>query len=320
MSIPPNPTMNLPQQPQAQGPGVTGQLMQAAQSAMNAPAGQPVPTPPQGGGLDAGMHPMIAKIIQGLSQAAQSFGWTAMQPQERLQRTELNQNKAATLAQLANTGTMNQSMIDYRTGELARQKQDADTRRANEESEAQNREAQQRINQSKLTLAQDENTWKQATAQGHLDVAHAALEQRAKQFEEMLQVRVKQVGIDQAKMELGQEANAIKAGMLDVARQSLAQKGTIQGAQMQEKISSWDKDHWALGSIFGTLKDDLGGLSGMNQSSGASGLPGVTNVAPTAQPTPTGVPVVPGKSTTSKGGSPGGATHLHFDAQGNLVK
>jgi hypothetical protein len=294
-------------------------LMQQSQQTLQSPMAQ---TTPQGGGsIDPTQHPVIAALIKALSGGMQSYGWSAMQPDERLQRQALEQKKAETLGSLASTSA-------YREGELANRatladvaQQNAFTRAKAQQSEADNLKFNQELNTRKLSLAQDQNDWKKDIASGNLANAHARIDQRASQFEQMFQLRAKQVGIEQAKLELGEEANQIRAGMVDVARQSLSQRGTMEGAQLQEKVGSWDKEHWILSSLFGGLGD----ISSMNQNTANAPTPGVAPMAPTPPPNPLGIPTVPpkvGAKQRQQGGgqaAPSGQKVIQYDSQGNRL-
>jgi hypothetical protein len=81
--------------------------MQQAQTSMQNPMAQPVPS---GGGIpNIAQYPVIQKIIQGLGQIASSYGWTGQTPQERLERTQMEQQKAEALARLSQS----QQQIGY---------------------------------------------------------------------------------------------------------------------------------------------------------------------------------------------------------------
>jgi hypothetical protein len=74
-------------------------LMQQAAGMFNNPNAAAVPPAPQGV-IDPTQHPVIKAIIQALSQAGQNFSMTAMDPRERMQRQEMEAQKAEALAKL----------------------------------------------------------------------------------------------------------------------------------------------------------------------------------------------------------------------------
>lgn len=276
--------VQAPAAPQPQMNPVISGLMQQSQAAMNNPMGQAVP---QGGGglIDALKHPLVAGLIKALAGAAQSYGWTAMMPQEREERTQLQQQKAETLARLAETGAYQEGMLGLRGRQVDVNQQKADTAAAGEASLADYRKFEQQNMQDKLELAKDANDWKQAMAAGRLDKAQQLIDQKASQFEQKFQLAQKQFGLDETKVALQGEGMGIKQGMLDLARTALAQRGTEQGAQMLSKIQQFKIEHPIMSQFM-----DMSDLDQLVGGAGATGLPGVTQVSPSPQPTPTGVP------------------------------
>lgn len=277
------------QQPQAQGmnPIIQG-LMGQAQQTMQSPAGQAVPQP--SGLIDPMQHPLIGAIIKGIANAAQSFGWTAMQPQERLERTQLNQQKAESLAKLAETGAYEQGNLDVRRINSDTNREKADTQATNVASLSDYRNFQKQNAQDKLSLAQDANQWKQDMAQGRLDKAQQLIDQKATQFEQKINLATKQFGLNETKVELQGEGLQIKQGMLDLARTALAQRGTVEGAQTTAKLQQFKIEHPILSQFM-----DLSDLDSLVGGAGGAGIPGVT---------PAQSPVVPQSSTMSNVGTP----------------
>lgn len=304
--------------PQPQMNPVISGLMQQSQAAMANPMGQAVP---QAGGLiDALKHPLVAGLIKALGQAAQSYGWTAMMPQEREERTQLQQQKAETLARLAETGAYQEGMLGLRGRQVDVNQQKADTAAAGEASLADYRKFEQQNAQDKLELAKDANDWKQAMAAGRLDKAQQLIDQKASQFEQKFQLAQKQFGLEETKTALQGEGMGIKQGMLDLAKTALAQRGTEQGAQMLSKIQQFKIEHPIMSQFM-----DMSDLDQLVGGAGATGLPGVTQVAPSPQPTPTGVPTPAsppqGKAAAKRNqqaapSSNSGVTHVYVPGQG----
>lgn len=300
MSLPPDPTQAL---------------MQQAQTSMQNPMAQAVP---QGGGvIDPSVHPIIAKIIEALSGGAKAYGWTAMPPAERLERTQMEQQKAETMARLAQTGA-------YQQGELETRRQQADTAadRAktyaeSEQSKAESRDTQNQIKQQMADLATEKNAWMKELASGRLDAAKTRISNQAAQFEKTFQLRAKQVGIEQAKLELAQQGMGIKQGFLDLANTALSQKGTAQGLDTITKLQGLAFEHPVLSQVFGL--DDV--TKAVSESRGA-GMPGVslggapTTGAPTA---PLPAPPAPNKIQAKRNQKAPPANEFHYDLQGNRV-
>lgn len=280
MSTPANPM-------QAQTPpDPTQGLMQQAQQSMNNPMGQAVP---QDGGMGALMnHPVIQKILQGLGQIASSYGWTGQTPQERLERTQMDQQKAETMARLAQTGAYQQGEIENRQNLATIAQQNADTRQKGEASQEEQRKTMADIAQQKADLLSEANDWKKDLAQGKVAQAKQRIDNQASQFEQTFQLRAKQVGIEQAKLELAAQGMEIKKGFLDLAGSALSQKGTQDGLQTLQQLTNIEYEHPILSQILGV--DDI--KSRVNQAQGA-GIPGTTPGAAPAVGGPTSVVPAP---------------------------
>lgn len=292
-TAPPAPAQAQPapmqqQQPQQGMNPMIQNLMGQAQQSMNAPMGQAVPQ--RAGLIDALKHPLVAALIKGLANAAQSFGWTAMQPSERLERTQLQQQKGEALSRLALTGAEYEGNLGVRQQNANTNEQKADTGAKAQSSLADYRNFQKQNQQDKLQLAQDANQWKQEMAAGRLDKAQQLIDQKATQFEQKIALAQKQFGLDETKVELMGEGLGIKQGMLDLARTALSQKGTVEGAQTSAKLQQFKIEHPILSQFM-----DMSDLDQLVGGAGTAGIPGVA---------PTQAPVVSQPSTTSNVGPP----------------
>lgn len=289
-------------------------MMQQAMGMMSNPNAQAVP-PAQPGVIDPTQHPIIGAIIKALASGMQGFSQTSMDPRERMQRQEMDAQKAEAMGRLAETQAMREQTGQWREEQAATARDRAGTYGEDVESKKQARETSAQIQQSKLDLAKSANEWKQAMAQGRLDVAHQQLTQKAQQFEDMMKIRVKQVGIEQAKLELMDQATQIKAGFLDLGKTALAQRGTTQGADIAMKLSGLSFEHPILSQLIGL--DDVSGLVGQGKGAGIPGVGG-TPAPTTGQPTaPISAPPAPNRNTPPK--KNGGAA-FHYDNQGNRVQ
>lgn len=83
-------------------------LMQQAAGMFANPNAAAIPPAPQGV-IDPMQHPVIKAIIQALSQGAQNYSMTAMDPRERMQRQEMDAQKAEAMARLG----MQQQQLGY---------------------------------------------------------------------------------------------------------------------------------------------------------------------------------------------------------------
>lgn len=250
-------------------------LLSQAMQRLNSTPFQPTPT--GGGPIDASVHPVIAKVIQALAGGAQNFGWAAMPPQERLERTQLEQNKAETMARLAQAGVAQEQTAAWRQSEAETARERAASYEENVQRQKDRDKTMADIAKSRIDVQQEMVGVRKALGEGRLEVAHAQLTQRAQQFEQMFKLRAQQVGIEQAKLDLMEQGNMIKQGFLDVARGALSQRGTVEGAQVVEKLQTLQLEHPFLSQMFG-LSDVADAVS---QSRGAQ-IPGV---APTGTPT-----------------------------------
>lgn len=271
-------------------------MMAQAQQIMQSPMASAVPQADPVAAL--ANHPVIQALVKALSSGAQGFGWTAMYPQEREQRTGMEQQKAETMARLAQTGA-------YQQGELATRQQMADTAQQRAEaygedvkSKAEARETGNLIKQQMANLATEKNAWQKEAAEGRLQAAKQRITNQAQQFEQTFQIRSKQVGIEQAKLELAQQGMEIKKGFLDLAGTAIQQKGTAEGLQTIQQLQSIEYEHPILSQIFG-----LGDVKQRATEAQGAGIPGTTPPA-TAAPATTAPAAAPtAKQGTSSGGT-----------------
>lgn len=300
-------------------PSATGPLMNMAQQALQNPAASAVPQPQ--GGIDSGVHPVVAGLIKMLANAAQSYGWTSMGPQQRLEAQGQETQKAETMARLAQTG-------EYQAGELENRRNLAATAASREQdyaadvkSKGEARETQNAIKQQLADLAAEKSNWQQDMASGRLDQAKQRISNQAAQFEKTFMLRQKQVGIEQAKLELAQQGMGIKQGFLDLAKTALNQKGTSEGVNTITKLQGLAFEHPILSQVFGL--DDVTSIVGESRGSGMPGVSPGGNAPATGQPTaPMTAPPLPNNpkaAAKSRQKNPQAASAFHYDTQGNRV-
>jgi len=293
-------------------------MMAASQQSLQNPMASTVPQ--GGGGIDSSVHPVIGAIIKALANAAGSYGWTSMPPQQRLEAQNLEQQKAETMARLAQTGA-------YQQGELAYRGQQADTAEARAKSYGENvqnqkeaRDTANQIKQQMADLAQEKSNWQKDMAQGRLDQAKTRISNQAAQFERTFKLRAQQVGIEQAKLELTEQGMGIKQGFLDLAKTALSQKGTSEGLNTITKLQGLAYEHPILSQVFGL--DDV--TKAVSEAQGA-GIPGVgtqaapTTAAPVTAPVQTPIPNKITAKQRQKAPPTPAAPTFHYDAQGNRV-
>src|SRR5207249_3636884 len=143
---------------------------QQAATMFSNPNAAAVPPAPQGV-IDPMQHPVIKAIIQALSKAARGYSMTAMDPRERMQRQEMDAQKAEALARLgisqqqlglegqrvgieqqrANTEATGVAQTGkYQTGELAARGREADIAQQRADQEHEDRIAQHEIASKQL--------------------------------------------------------------------------------------------------------------------------------------------------------------------------
>lgn len=312
------PQGQAPAPPQAPPPDPTQGMMASAQQSMNNPMAQAVPQ--MGGGIQGlAQHPVVQKIIQTITQALQGAGWTGASPQERLERTQLEQQKAETMARLAQTGAYQSGELQNRQNLATIAQQNADTKTKNEASQEEQRKTMADIAQQRQDLVTEANEWKKDLAAGRLSQAKQRLDNQASQFEQTVKLRAQQVGIEQAKLELAQTGMGIKQGFLDLANTALSQKGTSEGLQAIQQIQGLAFEHPVLNQIFGL--DDVTKRVGQAEGAGIPGV-GTGGAAPTvgAPSAPAATP--PANKVQAKQNQKKSATapQFHYDAQGNRIQ
>lgn len=217
-------------------------LMGMAVQSMQNPNAQAVP--PAMGSIDAGTHPVIASILKALAGGMQSFGSSGMGPQERVQRQQMEQEKAQAMAQLsqgqqglgikqqeADTATKGQqATAAYQTGELGLGQQ-----RATTESEAQ-----------KATAAHQTGTLAETTRKNTADIAHqqaedeynqSQLKQRADQLNETVRNNKANNTIEQNRTGIEAQMAQIAASRVSMEEKHFEQTATQQGQALDRNIA-----------------------------------------------------------------------------------
>lgn len=300
------------QSPMGQGGGMSPiiqSLMGQAQQTMSNPMGQAVP---QGGGpLDALKHPIVAALIKGLAQAAQGFGWTAMQPNERVERTQLQQQKAESLARLAETGAYQGGMLGVRQQQADTSQQRADTYQQQAETQKQRADAYERATAAKIDYEKSSLDIRKQLGEGKIQEAYAALSEKADDFTRKLEqdkdIAQQNIGIKQAHQSTYQGY----VDMLGQLRSTALQQGNTKIAeQAQQKLAEIQSKSWV---------QDLFGMAGPSTAAGAAQAVGSPQALPVVyQPSTTQNVGTPTNKAQAKGGKSGGS-HMYFDSQGNMV-
>lgn len=263
----------------------TQMLMQQAQTSLQNPLAQPVPQPQ--GGIDQGVHPVIAAIIKALSGGAQSYGWTGIPPEQRIQRQHMEQQKAETMARMAQTGA-------YQEGELGIRRDLATTAGRNADTKAGELSRKQSWDEFKQSMQKQQEEDKvehnkaiEALAQGRIDEASRHNDTYLQSVKNHYQAAEQNVGLGYGKLAVQQDLANILRYRSQLEATTVQQRGTENGVKAQLELSKMESDHWLQGLL------GSGGMPSAQQSvQQALPMPGA------AQPNPSqGIPGV----------SPGGA-------------
>jgi len=287
----PQSTSPAPAPSQSMNP-IIQSFMGQSQQALSNPMGQAVP---QGGGglIDALKHPLVGAIVKALAQAAQSYGWTAMQPSERLERTQLNQQKAETMGRLAETGASIENINTYREGSLGVQKQRADTAEEKNKILQSHYDTMEDIAQQKTDIEQQKADVDQAFKEGRLDQIDQKIQQQADQFTAKMQ---QNKDLAMKSMAIRSGANDIRKYYVDTLNQlrttALQQNNQKIALSAQQGLGKLESTNWLQTAIGGT------GPTTMQQGVTNLNLPNIPNAA---------TPVLGGASVPTGGAAaPGG--------------
>lgn len=269
-----------PQQPQAQMG--TSPLMAQAQTALSNPMGQAVP---QGGGIEGiANHPLIQKLLQGLSTIAQTAGFTGQSPQERLQRTELNQNKADTLARLAQTGAYQSGELENRANMTKIAGQNADTKSSAEQRMQDMADFTKDIKQQDEDRKQSDSDSKQALGQGRLDLATQIAKQNVSKFEQTYALAKQKFGDQQARTMMIEQGLGIRQQLADTLKTALDQKGTEQGTAALQKFAELRAASPLTMGLLDSLGMGLPDVGSLVNKAQNMGMPGTTPTTPNTAP------------------------------------
>jgi hypothetical protein len=270
----------------------TNPLMTQAAGMFSNPNAAAVPPAPQGI-IDPTQHPVIKAIIQALSQAASGFSQTAMDPRERMQRQEMDAQKAEALARLG----ISQQQLGFEGQRVGIEQQ-----RANTEATG----VQQTGAYQKGELAQSGK--RTAIEQQRADQEHqsrlAEHEQRTKQLEEEVRSHKATEKFETGRLGVEQRANQLAGERIDMEKKHFEDTIAMQGKQytrqlaederktLHESLDKYYAEHSWLANLTGTgaqtiqqkhkdidtyIDQKIGvqsGYSGWKPSQGVLGQPG----------------------------------------------
>lgn len=224
-------------QPQQQNPmaGNASDMMQQSQASMNNPMAQAVPH------IESLMqHPLVQGFLKVLSAGAQAYGWSAMQPEERLQRQQMEQQKAEALAKQA----AQQQQLGYegqRVG-LEGQRVGIEQQRATQEGAYQTgmlsgAEKSRAIEQQRAGYEGQRVGIDQQRADQEHQVALQRLDNEAKTLEESIRAHKAEEKIGGARLSIEQKANDIASRRLDIEAKHYEDTLSLQGKQFDRQLA-----------------------------------------------------------------------------------
>jgi hypothetical protein len=232
--------------------GTPNPLMTQAAGMFSNPNAAAVP-PQSQGSIDPMQHPVIKAIIQALSQGAQNFSQTAMDPRERMQRQEMEAQKAEALGRLG---------ISQQQVGLEGQRVGIEQRRAN--TEAQGVKQTGEYQRGELGIRGKEA----ATSQQRADQEHqdriAQHELATKELEETVRAHGAEEKIGAGRLSVERRANELTGQRIDMEKQHFEDTVAMQGKQytrqlaederkqLHTSLDEYYKEHPWLANITGT--------------------------------------------------------------------
>lgn len=278
MSTPPNPMLDQ-----------NNALMQQSQQTMNNPMTGGVPQPSPISGI--ANHPVIQAIVQGLAHAMQNIGFAGAAPEQRLAGQQMENQKAETMARLAQTGA-------YQMGSLGISQQKADTGDVNAATRL--KDVNRRMSMDEFTQGMrqqveadkvEHNKALEALGQGRIDESAKRNDAYLQSVKNRYEIAEQNVGLGAGKLAVQQDLANILRYRSALEGVSVAQRGTQQGVQAEQELAKMETDHWL---------QNLVGMGGFPRAQGAVNsavpLPGATTptgTAPSAGPALGGPPEAP---------------------------
>jgi hypothetical protein len=299
----------------------------AAYSSMNSPAAQTVPQP--SGVIDSSLHPALAKIISIIANAAQSYGWTSMPPQQRMQAQEMEQQKAEAMARLGQ-GQQQLGLEGQRVG--------IEQGRLGEEQARTKIEAKRQQQESTFQTGQlAESSKRTSVEQQRADAEHTyqtgMLANAGKQLEEQVRFHNQQGTLEQNRINLEKSSQDLMKQRMQIEEDHFNQQIRMQGLTFNKQVAEDERkqlhtslDEWAKSNSWSTWLQGKDYLMQQHQSvdnfiddklrqvTGPTPFPAGSTV--TVQPsTPAGGKVNAPRAT---GGMPAGATHTALGSDGKM--
>jgi hypothetical protein len=216
-------------------------LMTQAAGMFANPNAAAVPPAPQGV-IDPMQHPVIKAIIQALSQGAQNYSMTAMDPRERLQRQEMDAQKAEALARLG----ISQQQLGLEGQRVGIEQQRATTEAKGVEQTGAYQRGELGIRGKEAAISQ------QRADQEHQDRI-AEHELRSKQLEEDIRYHKAETQTAQGRLAVERQANALAGERIDMEKKHFEDQIALQGKQYTRQLAEDERKqlHSSLDAYYG---------------------------------------------------------------------
>jgi hypothetical protein len=200
-------------------------LMTQAAGMFSNPNAAAVPPAPQGV-IDPTQHPVIKAIIQALSQGAQNYSMTAMDPRERMQRQEMDAQKAEALARLG----ISQQQLGLEGQRVGIEQQRATTEAKGVEQTGAYQRGELGIRGKEAAISQ------QRADQEHQDrLAEHAL--RTSQLEEDIRYHKSETQTAEGRLAVERKANALAGERIDMEKKHFEDQIALQGKQYTRQLA-----------------------------------------------------------------------------------
>lgn len=243
MATPPNPMM--------------AQAQQALQSPMTSAVPQTSPIE------QLANHPVIQALIKSLSAGAQGFGWSAMYPQERTQRTELEQQKAEAMGRLA--GQQQQLALEgQRVGiEAGRAGEEARHNVAAETTAAAGQKATEKFQTGELAESHARTGIEQQRADQEYNQKKQELDLQGKQLEETTRFHQQSGSLERERNNIMAKDAQTAASRVQMEEDHFNKQTELQGLQLSRQViqdqrkathdvlDNYYKEHPTLGMLQG---------------------------------------------------------------------
>jgi hypothetical protein len=221
-------------------------LMAMAQQSMQNPAAQATPQP--SGMVNPSQHPLIGALLKGLAQMAQSYGWTAMPPQERLERTQLEQQKAEAMARLGQS----QQQIGLEGQRVGIEGQRAATEAQSVKQTGQYQQGELAESSKRTKIEEKRSQIDQQRADQEYQMKLKDHDLRTQQLEEETRSHKATESYESRRIGVEQRANELAGDRIDMEKKHFEDTVALQGKQYTRQLAEDERKqlHTALDDYY----------------------------------------------------------------------